>query len=159
MRTRSPQKSHKRPKFLSSSRVSGPLRLVRNRVSIVISLRPRLALASIADLEAKLSGRVVAKRPFQGRQQFGFSKLELLGPNRAVDLEFEHVAPNAERSAMCRDLRANDLLPACTNLMRLGDGVESEIFENPTDQIADPGRGPPSTSGSSTQPTAPPRSR
>ena len=127
------------------------------RVCIVI---PRLVAAPrIADLKAKLPRCVRAKRPCEGRQQLGLSELELLRPNGAIDLEFEHVAPNAERSAMCRDLRANDLLPACTNLMRLGNGVESEIFENPTDQIADPGRGPPSTSGSSTQPTAPPRSR
>jgi hypothetical protein len=53
---------------------------------------PRLMAASIADLKAKLPRSLAPHDPFEGSQKFRLAELELLGPNRAVDLEFEHVA-------------------------------------------------------------------
>jgi hypothetical protein len=96
-----------------------------------------LAAPSIADLKAKLAGRVVSEAFGQLQEQVRLSKLQLLGPDGAIDLKFEHARPNSERATMRRDLWTDDLRPLRPNAVRERDAVQAEITEHLTDELAD----------------------
>jgi len=70
-------------------------------------------------------------------EQFGLSKLELLGPDGAIDLEFEDRAANSEGTAMSRNLRADNFFPVRSDTMRQCNAIEAEIAQDLTDQVAD----------------------
>jgi hypothetical protein len=89
------------------------------------------------DLETKLPRRLATEMLRELRQQLGLSELELLGPDRAIDLELENAATDPERSTVGSDLGADDLLPVCADPMGQSHAVETEVSEHLTDQVPD----------------------
>lgn len=96
-----------------------------------------MAAARIADLEAKLSRCVASEVFLELGQQLGLSKLELLGPDGAVDFEFQDLATDSQGPAMGCDLRSHDFLPMDPDAMGERDAIETEIAEDLADQLAD----------------------
>lgn len=92
---------------------------------------------SIADLEAKLSWRLRSKRSLEGSQEFRLAKLQLLGPDGAVDLEFQDLSAKPDGSTMHRDSRTHRLLPDRSDLMGSRDAIEAQIAEHLADDITD----------------------
>jgi hypothetical protein len=95
---------------------------------------------SVADLEAKLPWCTGAEGTFECREQFRLSQLELLRPDGAIDLEFEDLAPKAERPTVGRNLRTDCLFPDRADLMGSRDTVQPEITEDPSDDVTDRSR-------------------
>jgi hypothetical protein len=95
---------------------------------------------SIADLKAKLSRRRRSERSLEGSQEFGLAQLELLGPDRAVDLEFQDLSAKPDRPTMGRHLRPHRLLPDRSDLMGACDAIETQIPEYLADDITNRSR-------------------
>ena len=85
---------------------------------------------NIADLEAKLARCIGAELVREGREDLGLAQLELLRPDRALDRELEHLAADADRSAMGRDLLTDDRSPDLPDPVGLRDGIESKVAEH-----------------------------
>jgi hypothetical protein len=92
---------------------------------------------SIADLEAKLSWRPRSKRSLERGQEFGLPELQLLGPDGAVDLEFQDLSAKPNGSAMDCHSRPHCLFPDRPDLMGASDAIKSQIAEYLADDITD----------------------